>query len=34
MSALRDLYQQVILDHNRSPKNFRVMEDATWSIEG
>ena len=34
MSALRDLYQQVILDHNRNPKNFRVMQDATGSIEG
>jgi nitrogen fixation NifU-like protein len=34
MSALRDLYQQVILDHNRNPKNFRVMQDATRSIEG
>jgi nitrogen fixation protein NifU and related proteins len=34
MSALRDLYQQVILDHNRNPKNFRVMADATGSIEG
>jgi nitrogen fixation NifU-like protein len=34
MSALRDLYQQVILDHNRNPKNFRVMPDATGSIDG
>jgi nitrogen fixation NifU-like protein len=34
MSALRDLYQQVILDHNRNPKNFRVMQNATGSIEG
>jgi nitrogen fixation NifU-like protein len=34
MSAIRDLYQQVILDHNRSPKNFRTMADATGSIEG
>ncbi len=34
MSALRDLYQQVILDHNRNPKNFRSMQDATGSIEG
>jgi nitrogen fixation NifU-like protein len=34
MSALRELYQQVILDHNRSPKNFRAMQDATGSIEG
>jgi len=34
MSALRELYQQVILDHNKNPKNFRVMQDATGSIEG
>jgi nitrogen fixation NifU-like protein len=34
MSALRELYQQVILDHNRNPKNFRVMTDPTGRIEG
>jgi nitrogen fixation NifU-like protein len=34
MSALRELYQQVILDHNRNPKNFREMTDATGKIEG
>jgi len=34
MSALRELYQQVILDHNRNPKNFREMADATGKIEG
>jgi nitrogen fixation NifU-like protein len=34
MSALRDLYQQVILDHNKSPRNFRVMDDATKKVEG
>jgi nitrogen fixation NifU-like protein len=29
MSAeLQDLYQQVILDHNRRPRNFRQMDDA------
>ena len=26
---LRELYQEVILDHNRSPHNFREMADAT-----
>lgn len=31
---LRDLYQQVILDHNRSPKNFREIPDATRVSEG
>ncbi len=34
MSAIRELYQQVILDHNRSPRNFRKMPDATRSVEG
>jgi nitrogen fixation NifU-like protein len=34
MSAIRELYQQVILDHNKSPRNFRPMADATRSIQG
>ncbi len=34
MDDFRDLYQQLILDHNRSPQNFRNMEDATTSAEG
>lgn len=29
-----ELYQQVILDHNKSPKNFRKMENATHTAEG
>jgi nitrogen fixation protein NifU and related proteins len=29
MSELTELYQEVILDHNRRPHNFRVIEDAT-----
>jgi len=29
MSELTDLYQEVILDHNRRPHNFRVIESAT-----
>jgi nitrogen fixation protein NifU and related proteins len=29
MTALRDLYQEVILDHNKSPHNYREMADAT-----
>lgn len=28
MPELRELYQQVILDHNRKPRNYRVMDDA------
>jgi nitrogen fixation NifU-like protein len=34
MAGLRDLYQQVILDHNRSPRNFREIADATVAIDG
>lgn len=28
MSDLRDLYQELILDHNRAPRNFRRLEGA------
>jgi nitrogen fixation NifU-like protein len=31
---LRDLYQEVIFDHNRNPRNFRVMDDANRQVEG
>jgi nitrogen fixation NifU-like protein len=34
MSDLRELYQQVILDHNKSPRNFKALEDANHSSEG
>jgi len=34
MSSIRELYQDIILDHNRSPRNFRKMSDATRSVEG
>ena len=34
MSDLRDLYQEVILDHGRRPRNFRAMEDASSQLEG
>lgn len=35
MSAeLDELYQSIILDHNRRPKNFREMEDATTKADG
>lgn len=34
MSDINDLYQQVILDHNKSPRNFRKMEDADRKAEG
>ena len=31
---LRDLYQELILDHYRHPSNFRDMPDATRRVEG
>jgi len=31
---LKDLYQEVIVDHNRSPRNFGAMEDADRRLEG
>ena len=34
MSDLRELYQQVILDHNRNPRNFHEMPDATSHVDG
>ncbi len=34
MNDLRELYQQVILDHNRSPRNFREIANATKRVEG
>jgi nitrogen fixation NifU-like protein len=34
MTELRELYQQVILDHNRKPRNFRVLEGANRTAEG
>ena len=30
---LRELYQEVILQHGRTPKNFRAIEDADRTIE-
>jgi nitrogen fixation NifU-like protein len=34
MSELSELYQQVILDHNKKPRNFRQLEGANRSAEG
>jgi nitrogen fixation NifU-like protein len=34
MSSLSELYQNVILEHNRSPRNYRVMEGADRQAEG
>ena len=34
MSDLRELYQEVILDHNRRPRNFKALEAANRKAEG
>ncbi len=34
MSELSDLYQEVILDHNKNPRNFREIEHATQTADG
>jgi nitrogen fixation NifU-like protein len=31
---LRELYQEVILDHHKKPRNFRKLEGATGHVEG
>ena len=31
---MKDLYQDVIVDHNRSPRNFGKLEDADRHLEG
>lgn len=34
MQSLRDLYQDVIVDHNKHPRNFHEMADASCSAQG
>ena len=34
MTDLGELYQQVILDHNRNPRNFKRLESANRRAEG
>jgi nitrogen fixation NifU-like protein len=34
MSELRDLYQEVILEHSRHPRNYRALEAASHKAEG
>jgi nitrogen fixation protein NifU and related proteins len=34
VTDLRELYQSVILDHNRRPRNYGALADATASAEG
>lgn len=34
MDELQELYREVILDHNRSPRNFGELDDADRVVEG
>jgi nitrogen fixation NifU-like protein len=34
MNELQDLYREVILDHNRSPRNFGAIENADRVVKG
>ncbi len=34
MSELRELYQELILDHNRNPRNFREIPDPSHEADG
>ncbi len=34
MSELRSLYQEIILEHNKQPRNFKRMDDANRTLEG
>jgi nitrogen fixation protein NifU and related proteins len=34
MAELDELYQEVILDHNRSPRNYRTIADANRKAQG
>ena len=34
MSSLGDLYQEILLEHNSRPRNFRKLEDADRSADG
>ena len=33
-SDLSDLYQEILLEHNRRPRNFRTVDDATHQADG
>ena len=34
MFDLQDLYQEIVMDHNRRPRNFGILNDATSKAEG
>ena len=33
-SELKDLYQELVLEHSKSPRNFRKLENAQRQAEG
>ena len=34
MDIYKDLYQQLIIDHNKNPRNYRIIENANYSADG
>ncbi len=34
MTELNELYQEVLLDHNRNPRNFKALDNPSGEIEG
>ena len=34
MSSLSDLYQEILLEHNSKPRNFRKLDDPSQTVEG
>ena len=34
MSSMRELYQEMIIDHSRSPRNHRKLEESNRSARG
>ena len=34
MDELEELYQEIVLEHNRKPRNFRKMDDPTCTSHG
>ena len=34
MDVFKDLYQQIIIDHNQNPRNFRKLKNASHSADG
>ena len=34
MADLREVYQEVILDHTKNPRNYHAMSDATAKADG